>query len=132
MIDEPVQRDLGATASYEPVAASAREVRRLVAQALDGVDATTGQCVQLLASELATNAVLHAGTPFTVKVYATDAVVRVDVTDQGGGLPAIREADSGGGRGLRIVQEVASRWGVRREDDETTVWFELDRPAVPQ
>jgi hypothetical protein len=30
------------------------------------------------------------------------------------------------GRGLQLVDELASRWGIERDTDHKTVWFELD------
>lgn len=83
----------------------------------------------LLLSELATNAVRHGGTGFEVEVAHTGEGVHFRVTDHGGGTP--RRAAPGpaaeGGRGLLLVDELASRWGVTRGPGCTAVWFELDR-----
>ena len=56
------------------------------------------------------------------------AVVHVDVIDDGrSGLPHWREAtgQDEGGRGFQLVNEIAQRWGFRRERTGTCVWFEL-------
>ncbi len=85
--------------------------------------------VVLMLSELATNAVLHASTPFDVTVaVAPDASsVRVDVNDGAGGYPVPLEpdADAPHGRGLHIVRTLADAWGIemRRGQPGKTVWF---------
>ena len=89
--------------------------------------------VQLLVSEIVTNAVVHAATEDTIvlAVLATDEMVRVEIYDRGGGFTppesiSKREPTSGGW-GLPIIDAVAQRWGVDHSDG-TTVWFEVDRP----
>ena len=85
--------------------------------------------VRLLVSELVTNGVLHgdatdAEDSLTLSI-ASNAVVRVDVIDHGGGfVPGTSERDPVGGWGLMLVEELADRWGVTR-DGETRVWFEM-------
>lgn len=83
--------------------------------------------VALLTSELASNAVLHAQTPFTVTAHADRAVVRVAIADGGGQRPTVvvRDASTKGGWGLSMVDAAASRWGIEAEES-TTVWFEID------
>lgn len=92
--------------------------------------------VMLLASEVAANAVLHtrSGLPggvFTVSVARGCDRVRVEVIDQGAHLvPAVRSDDEHG-RGLLVVNMLASRWGVTVEPGRHVVWFEcLDRSAL--
>ena len=73
--------------------------------------------VGLVVSELATNAVRHAGTPFRVYLTgATDSVV-VGVEDSSGGVPQhlASEPLALGGRGLDIVDQVSCDWGVRAQ-----------------
>jgi anti-sigma regulatory factor (Ser/Thr protein kinase) len=83
----------------------------------------------LLASELATNALVHGGTPFVLRVTGTPAGVRVEVDDNGGGMPVELQIDdmaADRGRGLMMVAAMSRRWGVeRRLEDGKTVWFEL-------
>ena len=88
---------------------------------------------ELLASELVTNAVVHGEGSVTVRVWPGARGLRVEVSDRGGGTPRPQErrnAESEGGRGLGIVDELASRWGVapRTIGPGTTVWFEMDGP----
>src|SRR5688572_4719016 len=57
----------------------------------------------LVVTELATNALRHAGTPFTVSV-TVDGQVAIEVSDGSGAVPAPRESASDeDGRGLQLV-----------------------------
>lgn len=113
-----------------PQAASAGRARRFVADALtsarapDAVDAAT-----LLVSELVANAVLHAGGELRVRVACEDRCVRVEVADGSPTTPKQRQQsrDATTGRGLLLVDALASDWGVRRSGPGKTVWFELPR-----
>lgn len=69
---------------------------------------------QLLTSELATNAVLHARTAFAVLVSRTDTEVRVDVLDGSVVQPRSRHASitAATGRGVNLVEMLAERWGT--------------------
>ena len=83
----------------------------------------------LLTSELATNAVEHAGGDFTVEVTDTGHGVRVDVRDPSPAPPVVRDAQEvdEDGRGLRLVEAVATTWGSEPvAGDGKRVWFELD------
>jgi anti-sigma regulatory factor (Ser/Thr protein kinase) len=88
--------------------------------------------VELLVSELLTNAITHGRAPGRlVRVHLTvgKEVLRVAVTDaRREARPYVREAaaDDGGGRGLVLVREVAARWGVREREVGKTVWCEVD------
>jgi CheY-like chemotaxis protein len=112
--------------------ASVAGARRFVRGSLHGQDQELLERVVLLTSELVTNAVLHAGTDARVEIRLTPGVVRVEVGDEGPGAPTIRDPDVGGpgGRGLPIVDHVASRWGVAPAGRGKVVWFEVDRPAT--
>ncbi|HSJ72077.1 MAG TPA: ATP-binding protein [Acidimicrobiia bacterium] len=84
--------------------------------------------LELLASELATNAVMHAGTPFIVRVGCSDGTIRLEVEDANSTLPTRKRhgLKSPVGRGLLVVEQVADRWGVRAESSGKVVWAELD------
>lgn len=81
----------------------------------------------LLVSELATNAILHAGTPFDVELTATPQGLRARVTDESDTTPVTRAPSTvaEGGRGLFLVAALASRWGVEANPSGKSVWFEL-------
>ena len=88
--------------------------------------------LRLLTSEIVTNALRHAGMgsqdSLVVGVEISQDRVRVQVADHGQGFdPAGLEApaaDRVGGWGLVLVQQLADRWGVIR-NDPNFVWFEL-------
>src|SRR4051812_44455334 len=107
----------------ESVPIARHEVDKVLAEHCDDVRAT----VALLTSELASNAVVHGRTPFTVRARADRAKVHVAISDSGGRLPtlAVRDPTTPGGWGLLMVDSAASRWGIDA-DGITTVWFEVD------
>jgi len=109
--------------------------RQYVADLLEHAPVQLCETAALLVSELATNAVRHAGTPqFVIEVQlpAGDGPVWVGVTDTGTGSPIPQQPDvtAEHGRGLQLVATLADRWGAhrRRSTQEKTVWFELSRP----
>ena len=111
-------------------AASVREVRTLVRSALRGwhLDGC-GDTATLLVSELATNAVLHARSDFAVEVSHTHETVRVAVSDRSSVAVAPRSHGpmAGNGRGLAMIELMASSWGTDRDvlPYAKTVWFEV-------
>lgn len=85
------------------------------------------EIVRLLTSELVTNALLHAGTNMAIVVRFTDDRIRVEVEDASPAWPTRLSyaEDAATGRGLTIVEEIASAWGVRRIPGGKAVWFEV-------
>ena len=83
--------------------------------------------VQLVVSELTTNAVIHAGTPFSVSISCGDDAIRISVQDWNRIQPIVRDGapNARSGRGLRLVAAVSSDWGVEPAPDGKTVWAEL-------
>lgn len=88
----------------------------------------------LLVSELATNAVVHAGTGFEVRVYRSgpDGIL-VELSDGSPLLPVRSEPPqwATGGRGLLIVDTLAARAGIDARTPGKVVWFELHGPDGP-
>lgn len=87
--------------------------------------------VELVVSELATNALTHAATPFRVSVARFDQVVLLEVTDRSPAVP--RRVRSGpldtAGRGVFLVGRVSSDWGTRDLPGAgKTVWASFDAP----
>jgi anti-sigma regulatory factor (Ser/Thr protein kinase) len=82
---------------------------------------------ELLVSEVATNAVLHAGSPMRVSVWCHEGHPRIEVRDDDPTPP--REVRPGptavGGRGMMLVDLLASSWGVNGNERGKTIWFEL-------
>jgi anti-sigma regulatory factor (Ser/Thr protein kinase) len=81
----------------------------------------------LLTSEVVTNAVMHAGGTIVVRVACRPPRLRVEVADSSEQIPVpgspLSSATSG--RGLQLVEALASDWGTTREGQGKTVWFEL-------
>jgi anti-sigma regulatory factor (Ser/Thr protein kinase) len=73
--------------------------------------------VRLVASELATNALVHAQTAFSVTLAATDQTVLLTVRDDSPALPTRRAAQAmdPSGRGLEIVAIVTLDWGTNED-----------------
>lgn len=88
--------------------------------------------ILLVASELTTNAVLHSGCAETHKLEFEAAIgpgsVVVSVRDPGLSEQSVRARGSGGGWGLRIVDQLAARWGTERGDGYR-VWAEIALPS---
>ncbi len=85
----------------------------------------------LCASELTTNALLHAGTPATVHVDLSAERLLVSVADtgtRGGVVRARAETLSSRGRGLGLIEDLSDAWGTDPTVRGTTVWFELLLP----
>ncbi|MGC9381139.1 SpoIIE family protein phosphatase [Streptomyces sp. MH13] len=84
--------------------------------------------VELLVSEVVTNAVRYASKPVTLRLLRTD-VLRCEVGDDVPQLPRLRQARATdeGGRGLYLVNRLARRWGATRLSTGKVVWFELNR-----
>jgi len=107
-----------------------RNVRNFVRQTIQGCPVADD--VILLASELATNAILHTasgvGGTFSVYVHAQDGCVRTEVHDLGSGTaPSVCRSGSPGesGAGLKVVDTVADRWGFHGGKRGRVVWFEM-------
>jgi anti-sigma regulatory factor (Ser/Thr protein kinase) len=111
-----------------PEPSSAGAARRFVAAALDA-GGEVAELAVLLVSELASNAVLHARTPFEVVVQIDDQRVRIEVSDGDPTLPALRTyvRESITGRGLHMVAAAAHHWGFDARADGKVVWFEFRR-----
>jgi LuxR family transcriptional regulator, maltose regulon positive regulatory protein len=86
----------------------------------------------LLASELVTAAVVHAGTAIELRVELVGSRLQVAVTDQDPNVHRLLAARDGADRGLDllVVDQVASAWGVRQERaGGKTAWCTLELPA---
>ena len=116
--------------------ASVARARRFVRGAVQslvigtGVDTVVDTVVddaELLVTELATNALLHARSAFTVEVSRDDGRLRICVVDGSPVAPRVRShgADATTGRGLQLVQALSAAWGVQPLATGKTVWVEL-------
>ena len=107
--------------------------RRLVSDMIAADVCDSGICdVALVISELFSNALRHAaplpGSKIRVAWRIDPGCVQVSVSDGGGTtVPELGQPTQGatGGRGLRIVEKLSSRWGASTGEDGTTVWAEV-------
>jgi anti-sigma regulatory factor (Ser/Thr protein kinase) len=120
------QLDLPASAT------SARAARAFLAEYCRAEDLPDEVCdaALLLVSELTGNAFLHARSGARVRVQHADRVLRVEVADDSPELPRLRptSVDGTGGRGVRILDALAARWGVTVRSEPPpgkAVWFVL-------
>ncbi|MDP9434335.1 MAG: SpoIIE family protein phosphatase [Actinomycetota bacterium] len=114
---------------------AARTARRLAAQALSGwgITGTVADDAVLLASELVNNAVTHTGRPRRLRVRRLVDRLVLEVSDadprppQRSGSNGPHGGDGGeeGGRGLVILDALASGWGVRFDGTGKVVWCEV-------
>jgi anti-sigma regulatory factor (Ser/Thr protein kinase) len=95
-----------------------------------GVGDDTADTATLCLSELVTNAVIHTHGGCVVRVTLGDGVLTTTVRD--GGVAESAQVEPAQdplqvhGRGLRVVEALASRWGYDLDPAGTAVWFALD------
>lgn len=120
--------ELEDTATWEAEPATPGRARALVEQVLcRSGHAELVPTATLLTSEIVTNAVVHVGGPVAVRVTFGPSGLRVEVSDTSARPPVRTDAAAGatGGRGLHLVDALATRWGTTRDGDGKVVWFEL-------
>lgn len=110
-------------------ARTAREVLRgICSDAL--VSPPLTETALLLISEIVTNSVVHGSGRPMLDISVEPDLLRVTVTDDAAGMPRVQRDNpllGDGGRGLQLVEALASRWGTdRRVPTGKSVWFELD------
>jgi anti-sigma regulatory factor (Ser/Thr protein kinase) len=95
-----------------------------------GLDKSTRQVAELLVSELVTNAVRHGASDpheaILVRARRKNGSIRVEVCDEGTGFEGEVKSPGDsepGGRGLMLVDTLASCWGVD-PGQPNCVWFE--------
>lgn len=112
---------------------SAARARRFVSGVMHSwrMSSLAGGDIELLVSEVVGNAIRHGEAPFVVLVRYDGTCVRVEVGDGSAELPRKLQPgpDATGGRGVHIVETVASDWGVVTTRSGKRVWFELPAPA---
>jgi anti-sigma regulatory factor (Ser/Thr protein kinase) len=116
----------------DPVPASVGVARRFVRDLLDSqgdVDEDTLDTLLLLASELVTNAILHAHTPVELGVCVDGGRALVCVADRMPNseplTPRDHSRDRPGGRGLALVADLSDDWGTTSFSGGKTVWFTM-------
>jgi anti-sigma regulatory factor (Ser/Thr protein kinase) len=111
-------------------AAAPGEARRVLADALRraGRGGKLLDVAQIVVTELAANAVMHARSSFLVSLRGERGeAVRIAVRDRSHLMPAMRmdPAPTPSGRGLHLVAVLSRRWGVDVTADGKVVWAEL-------
>ena len=112
---------------------SAGAARRFVHASLVGTNiAPVVDIVVLLTSEVVSNVILHAGphdlrSEIIVTLRRSDDRIRVEVADGNPGFPQIGggAVDRVSGRGLLLLDALATSWGVTPIDTGKSVWFEV-------
>ncbi|MBW3557634.1 MAG: ATP-binding protein [Actinobacteria bacterium] len=101
--------------------------RRAVKEACAGVTVDLDALI-LCTSELVTNALLHADPPMELEVSVRGSWLRVAVHDSGTNMVQRRSRvppDALSGRGLDIVEMLASGWGGDATPAGKVIWFEM-------
>jgi anti-sigma regulatory factor (Ser/Thr protein kinase) len=111
---------------------AAARARELVREAADGISADDRWRVEMIVTELVTNAIRHGpGGPVEVALQAGGNAIRGEVADPGPGIKhqelTRRRATEEGGRGLFLVDALSDSWGL--SDDRSRVWFEVAAQA---
>ncbi len=124
----------------EPSLTAPREARRAIAGMNHLLPEPTLGDLQLIASELVTNSVIHSGAArgasielrVDLAVQGEGSGVRVSVLDHGHGFEPPRPRDLGRARqwGLHVVDRLSTAWGVQEADDGTEVWAVLPLPPA--
>lgn len=119
--------------SLKAGAEAASRARRALNDLSAPLPASVRQDLDLLVSEVVTNAVRHGGgetgEPIEMTVHVDDLRVRVEVADRGPGFepnPSPPTMFQESGWGLFLVGQLSDRWGVDRTDRGASVWFEID------
>jgi anti-sigma regulatory factor (Ser/Thr protein kinase) len=113
---------------FVPVPEAIGAVRRFVTSVLElwGENHLVSDAA-IVISEMATNAVMHADSPFRTVIARSAGVVRLAIEDVGPGLVERHSAtrEDMGGRGVAIVEALSRRWGCDASPEGKIVWAEL-------
>lgn len=102
--------------------------RRFATSVLSDAAPDTLEAVELMVSELATNCIRHTDSGFDLTITRTGRDIRVEARDRAGGSPTMGSPapTDPSGRGLKIIDMLAARWGVRPDTPKgKTVWFTI-------
>ena len=123
------ESSLGATVRrFDDDPRAPRAARRFVVETLEGWKLwELCDDAALVVSELATNAVLHARSDFSVVVSWQGTAVRVSVRDASAAAPVRQDVPvlATAGRGVALVAAIAGRWGAELVGGGKIVWAEL-------
>ncbi|MEX2552919.1 MAG: ATP-binding protein [Actinomycetota bacterium] len=115
--------------SIPPDSASIATARRFTAAFLRNRELTDLiDTVVLLVSEVVTNAILHSGSGADLRLLSSGGAVRAEVRDRSSVLPAVVQYSDTAttGRGMLIVESLATEWGTEVDGKGKVVWFSVD------
>jgi DNA-binding NarL/FixJ family response regulator len=120
------------TATFARHPASAGRARAFARDAMTSAGAADDslvETVQLLLSELVTNAIVHASSEPTVAISLLADRVHIEIVDSTTTAvrPRTARADEESGRGLGIVEMLALAWGTTPLPGGKVVWFDVAR-----
>ncbi|TDB87435.1 SpoIIE family protein phosphatase [Actinomadura sp. 7K534] len=124
--------DVAAWERLDPRPSTVPWIRAQVAARLtDWGLGTLTDTVELLVSELVTNALVHGAGTIGLRLIKGGTLL-CEVYDDGADLPRLRhaEATDESGRGLQLVSHLAARWGTHRAEPGKVVWFEHLLPGM--
>jgi anti-sigma regulatory factor (Ser/Thr protein kinase) len=103
------------------------QARRQVSAVCQDLHRDVTNIATLLTSELVTNALVHGCGSIEMTIDLTPGQLRVDVQDESSQQPKMQASnvDSTRGRGLLLLERLASSWGVRKSNGGKGVWFTL-------
>ena len=124
----------GGTDAHEGLGSDERYFARVVGTAREARAAVLGMPLDddlkdraaLVVSELATNAIVHAGGVRYLQVFRSNGHVRVEVADASQRIPRRVRVNLTNGRGLQMVGVLATSWGSEVQPWGKVVWAELD------
>jgi hypothetical protein len=81
----------------------------------------------IVATELASNALLHAAPPYLLRLSTDGRGVHISIHDSLVLTPSLRQYDELAltGRGLQLVADCSRSWGVRGREDGKEVWADV-------
>lgn len=89
--------------------------------------------LELLTSEVVANAVVHGREPLQLQVQCEPGQVTVTVIDANPDLPVLQHvpAEATGGRGVALVDALASQWGCTQDGPGKRTWFTVREGTQP-
>ena len=119
-----------AGATLPPDPSSVPRARQLVGEVTEHLPKRAREAAELVASELATNSVVHAKTDFEIFAAADDSTVEVVISDRSGWAPS-PAGERAPGHGLLLVGLLATDWAAVMEGGGKRVWARLSVEDVP-
>jgi anti-sigma regulatory factor (Ser/Thr protein kinase) len=132
ILGRPVTREHAeARRTFEKSQTAPAEARQFVGSTVgEWITGDRVDDIVLVADELVTNGVLHGQSDVSVILTSDADSIRIAVSDHSSAepRPASRGADAMSGRGLHIVEVLASAWGYEPIGDGKIVWARFDGP----